>query len=209
MKLTITGVTPYQPIPGAFAFAVPDPQTHVRLSDNRNPAVAWSGVPDGTRSVVLLCMDADAPTDPGDANREGRTIPTHLARADFYHWVMVDIPPTVAGIAEGVASNGITARGKQDPAGPVGSRQGVNGYTDWFKGDADMEGQYFGYDGPCPPWNDLRVHHYHFRVLATDLTQCPVDAPFDGATVVAAINGHVLDWAEVVATYTLNPRVQA
>jgi hypothetical protein len=41
-------------------------------------------------------------------------------------------------------------------------RQGVNDYTGWFANDPDMAGEYYGYDGPCPPWNDERVHTYVF-----------------------------------------------
>ena len=50
-----------------------------------------------------------------------------------------------------------------------------------------MEGQYFGYDGPCPPWNDSRVHHYQFRLLALDLPRCPVEGIFTGPQVLAAV----------------------
>ena len=51
---------------------------------------------------------------------------------------------------------GVTPRGKSGPDSAGGTRSGLNGYTEWFAGDADMGGQYFGYDGPCPPWNDER-----------------------------------------------------
>ncbi|HET6724610.1 MAG TPA: YbhB/YbcL family Raf kinase inhibitor-like protein [Gammaproteobacteria bacterium] len=207
MKLTLSGIDAGQPIPERYAFGAPDASEHIRLSDNRNPGVEWSSLPEGTRSLVLLCIDPDAPSDPTDANQEGREIPADLARSEFYHWVMVDIPPEAGAIAEGAVSDGITPRGKRNPPGPPGSRQGLNNYTVWFKGDADMEGRYFGYDGPCPPWNDARVHHYHFRLLATDLPRCPVDGDFDGDEVRAAIEGHVLDEAEVVGTYTLNPEL--
>lgn len=208
MKLSIQDITEGKPIPERFAFAVPDAKAHVRLSDNRNPELIWSGLPDGTRSLVLICVDRDVPTKPDDVNREGREVPADLPRTDFYHWVMVDIPPTVDRIAEGACSSGVTARGKRDPQGPTGSRQGLNDYTGWFAGDPDMEGEYFGYDGPCPPWNDALVHHYHFIVYATDLARCPVEGRFTGQDVLRALQGHVLDQAEVVGTYTLNPRLR-
>ena len=59
-------------IPGEFAFAVPDPITHIRLSENRNPGLHWREEPRGTRSLVLLCVDPDVPTRPDDVNQEGR-----------------------------------------------------------------------------------------------------------------------------------------
>src|SRR5690606_31465619 len=148
------------------------------------------------------------PSDPSDANREDREIPASLKRSDFFHWVMVDIPPTLTGIEEGACADGVIAQGKDDPDGPQGTRQGLNDYTNWFDGDDAMEGEYFGYDGPCPPWNDSIVHHYHFRLYATDLERCPVDGAFTGKDVERAIEGHVLAECEVTGIYTLNPRLR-
>lgn len=209
MKLEVVDIHHEQPIPARFAFAVPDPDKHVALSDNRNPAVRWADLPEGTRSLVLICVDVDVPTKPDDVNQEGRTVPADLPRANFYHWVMVDIPADTSGIEEAACCDGITPRGKKDPAGPRGSRQGLNDYTGWFQGDADMEGEYFGYDGPCPPWNDALLHHYHFVLYATDLERCAVEGKFTGGDVEEAIKGHVLAEARVVGTYTLNPNVKA
>lgn len=208
MKLEIDGIQHGKPIPARFAFGVPDPENHVALSDNRNPALRWSNVLEGTRSLVLICVDVDVPSRPDDVNQEDREVPASLKRTDFYHWVMVDIAPDVTGIDEGACSEGVTPHGKDDPFGPDGSRQGLNGYTDWFDGDDDMEGEYFGYDGPCPPWNDSIVHHYHFRLYATNLERCPVDGAFTGKDVERAIEGHVLAETEVTGTYTLNPRLR-
>ncbi len=209
MQLRIDGIEQDRPIPARFAFGAPDAESHVTLSDNRNPALSWDGLPEGTRSLVLICVDVDVPTKPDDVNQEGREVPADLPRANFYHWVMVDIDPATAGIGEGDCSDGVTARGKTDPAGPAGSRQGKNDYTGWFAGDPDMGGDYLGYDGPCPPWNDALVHHYHFVLYATDLERCPVEGHFTGPEVEAAIAGHVLAESRVVGTYTLNPRLGA
>lgn len=197
-----------QRIPEEFAFGAPDPAAHVRLAANRNPHLRWSGAPSATRSLALVCVDSDVPTRPDDVNKEGRTVPASLPRADFYHWLVVDIPPQVQEIRAGQCSDGITARGKRSPAGPAGSRQGLNDYTLWFAGDADMGGEYFGYDGPCPPWNDELLHHYHFVLYATDLERCPVEGAFTGAQVMKAIAGHVLAEARLTGTYTLNPAVR-
>jgi len=117
----------------------------------------------------------------------------------------VDIPPSVSEIREGACSEGIVARGKQAPAGPAGSRQGLNDYTSWFSADKDMSGQYFGYDGPCPPWNDELLHHYHFVLYATDLARCPVEGAFTGQQVEQAIAGHVLAEARLTGL-TLSTR---
>ena len=55
-------------------------------------------------------------------------------------------------------------RGKPGPDAPHGARHGINDYTGWFASDADMAGDYYGYDGPCPPWNDEIPHRYVSRV---------------------------------------------
>ena len=209
MQLTSSAFQDNQPIPGEYAFAVPDPQQHVTLSANRNPPLAWSDLPAGTKSLVLLCHDPDVPSKPDDVNQEGRVVPADLPRVDFFHWVLVDLPPAPAAIQAGEFSDGVTARGKAGPAGPRGTRQGINNYTDWFKGDEQMGGNYFGYDGPCPPWNDTRVHHYIFTLYALDVERCPVEGEFTGPAVLQAIAGHILGKASLTGTYSLNPAVKA
>ena len=154
-------------------------------------------LPAGTKSLVLLCHDPDVPTRPDDVNQEGRVVPSDLPRFDFFHWVLVDIPPAAGGIAEGSHADGVTPRGKPGPDAPGGMRHGLNNYTDWFAGDADMEGQYFGYDGPCPPWNDSIVHHYVFTLFALDVERCPVHEVFGGGDVREAIAPHVLGQASL------------
>jgi len=209
MKIWSDSFKAGEPIPARCAFARPHPQTHVELSDNKNPHLAWADLPADTKSLVLICHDADVPSKADDVNQEGKTVPAHLPRVDFYHWVLVDLPPSPAAIAEGEFSNGITPRGKPGPQGPRGTRQGVNNYTQWFAGDDAMKGTYFGYDGPCPPWNDSIVHHYHFTLYAIDVPRCPVDGQFAGPDVGAAIGaGHILDQASIVGTYVMNPNVK-
>lgn len=199
------------PVPNAFAEI--DPVTHVRLAGNRNPHLAWDEVPAGTESLVLICHDQDVPSEGTDVNQEGRTVPATLARVDFFHWSLIDIPVTLRAIEEGQFTNGVTARGKAGPevslTAPDGSvlqlRHGINDYTGWFAADADMQGDYYGYDGPCPPWNDTRMHHYIFTLYALDIARLPLTGRFSGPDVRAAIQGHILDEARLFGLYTLNP----
>ncbi len=197
-----------QRIPEDFAFCAPDAAQRIRMGGNRNPHLRWTGVPSTARSLALLCVDVDVPTRADDVNQEGRVVPASLPRTNFWHWVMVDIPPSVTEIPAGFAADGATARGKREPRGPAGSRQGLNDYTAWFAGDANMDGRYFGYDGPCPPWNDTLLHHYHFTLYALDLARCPVEGEFTGPQVTAAIAPHVLAEARLTGTYSLNPAVK-
>ena len=90
---------------------------------------------------------------------------------------------------------------------PASARQGINDYTGWFAGDKDMAGNYFGYDGPCPPWNDAIPHRYVFTLFALDVARLDVGGVFTGTDARKAMAGHVLDQAVVTGRYTLNPAV--
>ena len=207
MKLTSDSFAHGAPIPADFAFARPDPAERMTLSSNRSPALAWSDVPAGTKSFVLLCHDPDVPSRPDDVNKADRRVPASLPRITFYHWVLMDIPAEVRSLPVGAGSEGIAARGKPGPDAGGGMRHGLNDYTAWFAGDAAMDGSYFGYDGPCPPFNDTILHHYWFTLYALDVARCPVEGVVDGRAVAAAIAPHVLAEARLMGTYTIAPDV--
>ena len=71
-----------------------------------------------------------------------------------------------------------------------------------------MRGDYYGYDGPCPPWNDLRLHHYVFTVYALDVDKLPISGRFTGTEALAALKPHILAQASITGTYTLNPSLR-
>lgn len=205
MQLRSDSFTPGGRIPAEFAFGKPgDAASPIALSDNRNPHLAWDAVPEVTRSFALLCVDPDAPTVADTVNRADATVPHDQPRAPFVHWTMADLPADLRSIAAGACSQGVTAHGKRAPAGPAGSRQGLNDYTGWFAGDADMAGDYVGYDGPCPPFNDERVHRYVFRLFALDIDRLELPARFTAADLERAIDGHVLAEASVHGVYAIN-----
>jgi Raf kinase inhibitor-like YbhB/YbcL family protein len=201
MRLWSDSFSNTQPIPAEFAMGQPD-----GFAPNRNPHLAWDDVPAGTKSFALLCIDPDAPTVPETVGRDDLQIPVDQVRGDFVHWAMVDIAPDVRVIAAGSCSDGVTAKGKQQPAGPKGARQGLNGYTGWFAGDAQMGGDYFGYDGPYPPFNDLRTHRYFFRLFALDVATLDLPARFTAADVLRVMQSHVLTEATLHGTYSLNAK---
>jgi len=53
---------------------------------NISPALVWSGVPTGARSLVLTMIDQS------------------VEPALWSHWIVVDLPPTASGLARGVST---------------------------------------------------------------------------------------------------------
>ena len=208
MKLTSESFPDNGAIPAKLAFCAMDPNAHASLSQNLNPQLAWGAAPAGTKSFAILCHDPDVPSKGDDVNQEGRTVPASLPRVDFFHWVLVDLPPSVVSIGEGEFASSVTPKGKAGPDALYGARQGINDYTGWFASDAEMAGNYFGYDGPCPPWNDEIAHRYVFTVFALDVARLAVDGAFTGGAARKAMQGHVLAQAGVTGRYTLNPKVE-
>lgn len=209
MKLSSSDLTDQQPIDPRFAFGKLADDAPMALSDNVSPHLAWSDAPATTRSFALLCIDPDVPSKVDDVNQQGRVLPAAMPRVDFCHWAMVDIPADVTELQTGQCSDGITPGGKKNPPGPTGARQGLNDYTGFMAGDPDMAGQYFGYDGPCPPWNDELLHRYVFTVYALDVDRLELPDAFTAADVREAMQGHILAEASLTGTYTLNPSVKA
>ena len=209
-KLTVTveGVSKGKAIPADYAFCVPAAQGHVTLGPNKSPKIGWSAGPAKTQSYAIIVVDTDVPSVATDVNKDGKTIPAKLKRVRFYHWVLVDIPASVTSLDAGADSDGVTAHGK--PAGPAKAGvRGLNNYTDWFASDETMKGNYAGYDGPCPPWNDTRRHHYHFTVYALDVPSLDLTGAFRAPDALQAMKRHVLARGETVGVYALNPTVAA
>jgi Raf kinase inhibitor-like YbhB/YbcL family protein len=196
-------------IPTRYAAGRPGAAAGATFSDNISPHLAWSEVPVGTRSFSLICHDFDVPSIGDDVNRADCEVPADLARVDFFHWVMIDLPPALAELREGQFSTGFTVHGKPGPevAAVAGARHGLNDYTGWFADNPEMAGDYFGYDGPFPPFNDSLIHHYVFTVYALGIDRVPVEGKFTGTQVRAAIYPHILAEATHSGTYTLNKRL--
>lgn len=213
MHVRSNSFRPYQHLDPRLAFATHPgaedaPGTRVRLAGNRNPHLAWTEPPEGTKSLAILCFDPEVPTEGSTVNKEGMTVPLDLPRADFFHWVLVDLPPTLREIAEGSHSDGVTPRGKAPGPSVSGGLQGINDYTGWFAGDEAMKGDYGGYDGPCPPWNDERIHAYNFVVYALDVPTLGLPSTFGGHEARRAMTGHILAEARITGLYAINPKAK-
>jgi Raf kinase inhibitor-like YbhB/YbcL family protein len=91
------------------------------------------------------------------------------------HWVLYDLPAETPGLPEGVAPEAL----------PPGTRVGRN---DWKRE---------GYGGPCPP---IGRHRYFFKLYALDTELGDLGSPTK-AKLEQAMQGHVLEKAELVGTY--------
>jgi Raf kinase inhibitor-like YbhB/YbcL family protein len=99
-----------------FAHEGEIPAKHTCTGADRSPALSWSGIPAGTKSLALIVDDPDAP-DP------------RAPRMTWVHWVLYDIPATVTSLPEGLDAASIGAReglndwrasGYRGPCPPVG-----------------------------------------------------------------------------------------
>lgn len=87
-----------------------------------SPAMAWSNVPNGTKSFALVCHDPDAPLiTPGQYG--------------FVHWVLYGIPGSATELPEGVGDfvqgvNNFGNAGYGGPAPPPG--HGTHHYFFWL-----------------------------------------------------------------------------
>ena len=191
-------------IPQKFAFGVPTDEELFTFGPNISPAISWSDGPEGTMSYAVIMHDASVPTVFDDANQEGKTISADLPRMDFYHWVLVDVPKTITKILEGAESDSVVAKGKPIGKSDFGVR-GANDFGMFMASNEDMAGNYGGYDGPAPPWNDEILHEYHFNVYALDVETLDLEGAFSGKDAVAAMEGHILAKGNIVGIYTLTP----
>jgi Raf kinase inhibitor-like YbhB/YbcL family protein len=194
LDVKIQGIEQDKPIPTKYAYCMPDGKGKTKDGGNISPAISWSGAPEGTKSYAIIVVDPDVPAKFDTANKDGEVITENFPRQNFYHWVLVDIPVRVQGLLAGKDSNGVTPGGKLTGQLDYGL-SGINGYG------------FGGYDGPCPPWNDQRLHHYKFTVYALDVASLKLPDPVRGILAEKAMEGHVLAKGEVVGTYTNNPAV--
>ena len=89
----------------AFEPNGPIPAKYTCEGEDVSPALSWSGVPSGTKSLALIVDDPDAP-DPA------------APKMTWVHWVLYDVPPSAQGLPEAAGVNSL----------PRGTREGLN---DW------------------------------------------------------------------------------
>ncbi len=92
----------------AFAANGPIPVTYACSGDNKSPALTWSGVPTGTKTVALIVRDPDAPM------------------GSWVHWVLYNLPANVTELPADTlqlrhlrsAMQGVNDAGKSGYQGP-------------------------------------------------------------------------------------------
>ncbi len=81
------------------------PTKHTGEGEDVSPALNWSGLPEGTREIALICDDPDAP----------RPEP-------WVHWVLYKIPAVCTGLPEGGTEGVLEGRndfGRAGYGGPM------------------------------------------------------------------------------------------
>jgi len=202
LQVQVDGVKNGEPIPAAQAVCLPTADGKSDASGkNIRPSINWSGAPKGTASIAIFIMDPDVPADFTDAGKEGKTIAKDAKRQDFYHYGVVNLPASLS-VWPGSDGDNVAGFGIE-----LANDMGLNKYVPTPT----------AYGGPCPPWNDARVHHYHYIVLALDKDApvnipCPNNSADPAAFCNTAKNTfarlitskHVLAKGVVIGTYTLN-----
>jgi len=203
LTVKVTNLTPAGDLPLSSAFCMP-PGSSAKPED-KSPGLDWSAGPAGTKSYVVIMIDPDVPTDLSLLNKPGVTIAVDSPRMDIYHWVLINIPPTTHQLQPGADGDHFVPGGKPIGATEIGVR-GTNDYWPYFNvrptAPASMKGPYGGYDGPCPPTNDLRVHNYKFQVFALDVATLPLTGQFFAPAALKAMAGHVIAEGEADAKFS-------
>jgi len=143
----------------AFADGQPVPVKYTADALDISPPLACLHAPAGTKSFALIADDPDAPA------------------GDWMHWVIYDLPPTTAALAEDTL---------KVPQLPNGAKQGLNDFKKT------------GYNGPAPPPG--KAHRYYFKLYALDaMTGLPPGAT--RADLLKVMGGHVLGEGKLMGTY--------
>ena len=143
----------------AFAEGAPIPAKYTCDGQDVSPPLKWSGAPQNAASFALIADDPDAPV------------------GTWVHWVLYNLPATVAELPEGVPTTDTLSNG---------ARQGRNDF------------RRIGYGGPCPPRGS--PHRYFFKIYALDAML----ALKPGATkndLLNAMPGHILAEGQLMGRY--------
>jgi len=110
-EISISQTTSTPVPPGTFTLNVnslttgsPLPEVYSCKGAGESPAVSWDGIPAGTKSLVLILEDPDAPS------------------GTFTHWLVYNIPIDVRSIPSGQTAQKVLSNGAQQGDTSAGSR---------------------------------------------------------------------------------------
>jgi len=148
------------------------PEKHTGRGDDVSPQLSWSGKPEGTKSLALICDDPDAPS--RDFPRE---------EGPWVHWVIYNISADTTELPEAVSH-------VADLEIPAGAHQGTNDFSD----------NNVGYRGPMPPAG-TGPHRYFFKIYALDAELDLEAAGATKAILLEAMEGHILNEGQLMGTF--------
>ena len=93
----------------------------------------------------------------------------------WVHWLLYNLPVASSGLVEGIKSSHL----------PDATLEGLN------------DSKRTGYSGPCPP---VGRHRYFFKLYALDDQLSELKQPTKAA-LLEAMEGHILEEAEIIGTY--------
>ena len=203
LKVTVSSIKEGGTIPTKFAFCQAAATGHLEPGKDISPRISWTAGPKGTQSYAVILSDSDSPKENRDKmNKEGMTVPKDTPRQNYFHMVLIDIPANVKALKEGNASTARVLHGKPAAETKVGV-PGLNTFTVVTAANDAMKGKYYGYDGPCPAWNDeIGTHHFTFTVYALSVKSLGLPADFDGPAALAAMKDKVLAQGKLDALYS-------
>ena len=162
MRLTTTAFPDGGIIPIKFTQAAPG----AAPGGGTSPELSWTNAPAGTQSFVLHMHDVD--------------VSRNKSTDDNLHWLVWNIPATLASLPEGIPAGAQLADGSYQ----------MNVFTASYRGPGAAA------SGP--------LHHYVFELYALD-TKLDVKPSAEGSetrkNVLKAIDGHVLGKAAYVGLF--------
>lgn len=130
---------------------------HSRSGGNVSIPLEWDGAPEETKSFAVVIIDLNA--------------------SNFLHWQLVDIPPTVTSLEEGISGTDELPEGSEEYRNQFGS---------------------VGYGGPAPPGSN--DHEYQINVYALDVETLDWGSGY--GTFLWLIDGHVIGKATMSGFYS-------
>ena len=143
--------------------AIPVQYANTGVSGGKNvsPPLSWANPPNETKSFALACVDR------------------HPIANNWVHWLVINIPRSAAGLAEGASHSGKLPAGTKDLENTFGTA---------------------GWGGPQPP-RGSGSHQYEFLLYALNVDSLNLAANTTSSAFNKAVEGKVVTTAKLVGTY--------